>query len=151
MLLLLLLMFMRRKSGSKKEPLLPEDDIRDNIYYYDEEGGGEDDQVGLIYFLGLWFWVIWRCSGFVTTLMPLWTEHFTKCFFCCGLFFAVVCLFISNARFPQDYDLSVLHRGLDNRPGIMRNDEMPTFMAAPQYRPRPANPDEIGTFIDDVS
>ncbi|XP_057196729.1 B-cadherin-like [Triplophysa rosa] len=49
----------------------------------------------------------------------------------------------------QDYDLGVLHRGLDNRPGIMRNDEMPTFMPAPQYRPRPANPDEIGTFIDD--
>ncbi|KAA0723890.1 Cadherin-1 Epithelial cadherin [Triplophysa tibetana] len=49
----------------------------------------------------------------------------------------------------QDYDLGVLHRGLDNRPVIMRNDEMPTFTSAPQYRPRPANPNEIGTFIDD--
>ncbi|XP_049326985.1 B-cadherin isoform X2 [Astyanax mexicanus] len=49
----------------------------------------------------------------------------------------------------QDYDLSILHRGLDNRPGVFRNDEAPTFMAAPQYRPRPTNPEEIGTFIDD--
>ncbi|KAF4094396.1 hypothetical protein AMELA_G00014610 [Ameiurus melas] len=49
----------------------------------------------------------------------------------------------------QDYDLSVLHRGLDNRPDVFRNDVVPTFMPAPQYRPRPANPEEIGTFIDD--
>lgn len=53
--------------------------------------------------------------------------------------------------FPQDYDLSVLHRGLDNRPDVFRNDVVPNFMPAPQYRPRPANPDEIGNFIDDVS
>uniref|UniRef100_A0A4W4GZ39 Cadherin-1 n=1 Tax=Electrophorus electricus TaxID=8005 RepID=A0A4W4GZ39_ELEEL len=49
----------------------------------------------------------------------------------------------------QDYDLSVLHRGLDNRPDVFRNDVAPTFMPAPQYRPRPANPEEIGTFIED--
>ncbi|XP_062845320.1 cadherin-1-like [Trichomycterus rosablanca] len=49
----------------------------------------------------------------------------------------------------QDYDLSVLHKGLDNRPDVFRNDVAPTFMSAPQYRPRPANPDEIGNFIDD--
>ncbi|TSK20077.1 Cadherin-1 [Bagarius yarrelli] len=49
----------------------------------------------------------------------------------------------------QDFDLSVLHRGLDNRPDVFRNDVAPTFMPAPQYRPRPANPEEIGTFIDD--
>nr|XP_005166665.1 B-cadherin-like [Danio rerio] len=48
-----------------------------------------------------------------------------------------------------DFDLSVLHRGLDNRPEVFRNDVAPTFMPAPQYRPRPANPEEIGTFIDD--
>lgn len=55
--------------------------------------------------------------------------------------------------FHQDYDLSVLHRGLDNRPEVFRNDVVPNFMPAPQYqyRPRPANPDEIGNFIDDVS
>lgn len=58
------------------------------------------------------------------------------------------CLFFS---FFQDYDLSVLHRGLDNRPDVFRNDVMPNFMPAPQYRPRPANPNEIGNFIDDVS
>ncbi|KAL2088487.1 hypothetical protein ACEWY4_015386 [Coilia grayii] len=51
----------------------------------------------------------------------------------------------------QDYDLSVLHRGLDNRPDVFRNDVIPTFMPAPQYqyRPRPANPEDIGNFIDD--
>ncbi|XP_044071046.1 LOW QUALITY PROTEIN: B-cadherin-like [Siniperca chuatsi] len=49
----------------------------------------------------------------------------------------------------QDYDLSVLHRGLDNRPEVFRNDVVPSFMPAPRYRPRPANPEEIGNFIDD--
>ncbi|KAI4888142.1 hypothetical protein NFI96_028505 [Prochilodus magdalenae] len=49
----------------------------------------------------------------------------------------------------QDYDLGVLHRGLDNRPDVFRNDVAPTFMPAPQYRPRPANPEDIGTFVDD--
>jgi cadherin 17 (LI cadherin) len=50
----------------------------------------------------------------------------------------------------QDFDLSVLHRGLDNRPDVFRNDIAPT-MARPEYRPRPANPADIGNFIDDVS
>ncbi|NWX94503.1 CADHK protein, partial [Nothoprocta pentlandii] len=49
----------------------------------------------------------------------------------------------------QDYDLSQLHRGLDARPEVTRNDVAPPLNAAPQYRPRPANPDEIGTFIDE--
>ncbi|XP_074501791.1 cadherin-1-like [Sebastes fasciatus] len=49
----------------------------------------------------------------------------------------------------QDYDLGVLHRGLDNKPDVFRNDVMPNFMPAPQYRPRPANPEEIGNFIGD--
>ncbi|XP_070617836.1 B-cadherin-like [Erythrolamprus reginae] len=50
----------------------------------------------------------------------------------------------------QDYDLSQLHRGLDARPEITRNDVAPTLMPAPQYpRPRPANPDDIGNFIDE--
>ncbi|NXA18773.1 CADHK protein, partial [Ibidorhyncha struthersii] len=49
----------------------------------------------------------------------------------------------------QDYDLRQLHRGLDARPEVIRNDVAPPLMAAPQYRPRPANPDEIGNFIDE--
>ncbi|XP_025940621.1 cadherin-1 [Apteryx rowi] len=49
----------------------------------------------------------------------------------------------------QDYDLSQLHRGLDARPEVIRNDVEPPLMAAPQYRPRPANPNEIGNFIDE--
>ncbi|KAL1007137.1 hypothetical protein UPYG_G00082570 [Umbra pygmaea] len=48
----------------------------------------------------------------------------------------------------QDYDLSVLYRGLDNLPDVFRNDIAPT-MARPEYRPRPANPAEIGNFIED--
>ncbi|XP_070617837.1 B-cadherin-like [Erythrolamprus reginae] len=48
----------------------------------------------------------------------------------------------------QDYDLSQLHRGLDPRPEVLlRNDVVPGPLPAPQYRPRPANPDEIGNFI----
>ncbi|XP_006860280.1 PREDICTED: cadherin-1 [Chrysochloris asiatica] len=47
----------------------------------------------------------------------------------------------------QDFDLSQLHRGLDARPEVTRNDVAPTLMSMPQYRPRPANPDEIGNFI----
>ncbi|MGH0125326.1 UNVERIFIED_CONTAM: hypothetical protein FKN15_022915 [Acipenser sinensis] len=51
----------------------------------------------------------------------------------------------------QEYDLSQLHRGLDARPDVFRNDVVPTTMAVPQYqyRPRPANPEDIGNFIDD--
>ncbi|NWI19801.1 CADH1 protein, partial [Crypturellus soui] len=49
----------------------------------------------------------------------------------------------------QDYDLSQLHRGLDARPEVIRNDVAPSILAAPNYRPRPANPDEIGNFIDE--
>ncbi|KAM9302022.1 LOW QUALITY PROTEIN: uncharacterized protein PAF06_015271 [Gastrophryne carolinensis] len=49
----------------------------------------------------------------------------------------------------QDFDLGQLHRGLDARPEVIRNDVAPTLMPAPQYRPRPANPDEIGNFIDE--
>uniref|UniRef100_A0A4W3J7X1 Cadherin-1 n=1 Tax=Callorhinchus milii TaxID=7868 RepID=A0A4W3J7X1_CALMI len=49
----------------------------------------------------------------------------------------------------QDFDLSQLHRGLDAKHEIVRNDVVPTFMPAPRYLPRPANPDEIGNFIDE--
>ncbi|XP_034537164.1 B-cadherin-like [Notolabrus celidotus] len=49
----------------------------------------------------------------------------------------------------QDYDLGVLHRGLDNRPEVFRNDVMPISMAGPRFRPRPTDPEEIGNFIDD--
>lgn len=52
---------------------------------------------------------------------------------------------------PKDFDLSQLHRGLDARPEVTRNDVAPTLLSVPQYRPRPANPDEIGNFIDEVS
>lgn len=135
-------MFLRRKSGDKKEPLLPEDDIRDNIYYYDEEGGGEDDQVGLLFV----DWAFYKVLCFTFRQIGVFEQEFILC----SLFPAVV-PYLHQTHFLQDYDLSVLHRGLDNRPGIMRNDELPTFMPAPQYRPRPANPEEIGTFIDDVS
>lgn len=60
-------------------------------------------------------------------------------------------LSLSTCVCPQNYDLRQLHRGLDARPEVTRNDVAPPLMAAPQYRPRPANPDEIGNFIDEVS
>ncbi|XP_078295046.1 cadherin-3 isoform X1 [Panthera onca] len=48
----------------------------------------------------------------------------------------------------QDYDITQLHRGLEARPEvILRNDVAPSFIPTPMYRPRPANPDEIGNFI----
>lgn len=52
---------------------------------------------------------------------------------------------------PQDYDITQLHRGLEARPEVvLRNDVAPTFIPTPMYRPRPANPDEIGNFIIEV-
>uniref|UniRef100_A0AAA9T300 Cadherin 3 n=1 Tax=Bos taurus TaxID=9913 RepID=A0AAA9T300_BOVIN len=48
----------------------------------------------------------------------------------------------------QDYDITQLHRGLEARPEVvLRNDVAPSFIPTPMYRPRPANPDEIGNFI----
>uniref|UniRef100_A0A667ZJ16 Cadherin-1 n=1 Tax=Myripristis murdjan TaxID=586833 RepID=A0A667ZJ16_9TELE len=49
----------------------------------------------------------------------------------------------------KDYDLSILHRGLDNRPQMFRDDVKPNYVQMPQYRPRPANPEDIGNFIHD--
>ncbi|XP_022367183.1 cadherin-1 isoform X2 [Enhydra lutris kenyoni] len=49
----------------------------------------------------------------------------------------------------QDFDLSQLHRGLEARPEVTRNDVAPTLLSVPHYLPRPANPDEIGNFIDE--
>ncbi|XP_066875876.1 zinc finger protein 90 homolog isoform X1 [Kogia breviceps] len=48
----------------------------------------------------------------------------------------------------QDYDITQLHRGLEARPElVLRNDVVPAFIPTPAYHPRPANPDEIGSFI----
>ncbi|KAI2579346.1 CDH3 isoform 1, partial [Pan troglodytes] len=33
---------------------------------------------------------------------------------------------------------------------VLRNDVAPTIIPTPMYRPRPANPDEIGNFIIEV-
>ncbi|KAG7468591.1 hypothetical protein MATL_G00144540 [Megalops atlanticus] len=49
----------------------------------------------------------------------------------------------------QEYDLGQLHRGLDNRPDVMRNDVAPTLVALPLYRPRPEENEEIGNFIEE--
>ena len=61
-------------------------------------------------------------------------------FTCCGL--------TSILFFKDNYDLSV-HRGPDDRHGS--SGVMPCFMPKAEYRPRPANPEDIGKFIDDVS
>uniref|UniRef100_A0A8C7WX52 Cadherin-1 n=2 Tax=Oryzias sinensis TaxID=183150 RepID=A0A8C7WX52_9TELE len=49
----------------------------------------------------------------------------------------------------QNFDLSVLHYGLDNKPDVLRSDMMPVTTFRPTYRTLPANPDEIGNFIED--
>ncbi|XP_062403899.1 B-cadherin-like isoform X2 [Sardina pilchardus] len=49
----------------------------------------------------------------------------------------------------QEYDLSQLHRGLDNRPEVVCTDVVPTLMPALPYRLRPEENEEIGSFIND--
>lgn len=67
-------------------------------------------------------------------------------------FFLFLILFVLFLPFPpKDFDLSQLHRGLEARPEVTRNDVAPTLLSVPHYLPRPANPDEIGNFIDEVS
>ncbi|XP_059907435.1 cadherin-1-like [Gadus macrocephalus] len=48
----------------------------------------------------------------------------------------------------DNYDLSV-RRGPDDRPEVFRSDVMPCFMLKAENRPQPANPEDIGKFIDD--
>ncbi|XP_023819260.1 B-cadherin-like [Oryzias latipes] len=54
-----------------------------------------------------------------------------------------------GGEYDQNFDLSVLHYGLDNKPDVLRSDMMPVTMSRPTYRTLPGNPDEIGNFIED--
>ncbi|XP_030646310.1 B-cadherin [Chanos chanos] len=49
----------------------------------------------------------------------------------------------------QDYDLSQLHLGLDNRPEVLCADVAPTLSPAVQYRLHPEENEEISSFIKD--
>ncbi|XP_030645468.1 B-cadherin isoform X2 [Chanos chanos] len=49
----------------------------------------------------------------------------------------------------QDFDISQLHRVLDKRACVYRDDVIPTFPVTPAYRPLPANPEDIGNFIEE--
>ncbi|XP_077306692.1 cadherin-1-like [Lithobates pipiens] len=50
----------------------------------------------------------------------------------------------------QGFELGQFHRGLGARPEVIPNDIAPTPIPAPQYQPRPANPNEIGAFIEEI-
>lgn len=119
--LVLLLLLFARRRRGEKEQPLLQDNDIRDNIYYYDEEGGGEDD---------------QVHGpFDSLNRHRWT----------------FLLLILPVVFHQDYDLSVLHRGLDNRPDVFRNDVIPNYMPAPQYQPRPANPEEIGNFIDHVS
>uniref|UniRef100_A0A673AFS1 Cadherin-1 n=1 Tax=Sphaeramia orbicularis TaxID=375764 RepID=A0A673AFS1_9TELE len=49
----------------------------------------------------------------------------------------------------QEYDLSQLHRGLDNHPEVLCTDVFPTMQTRPSYRLRPQANEDVGHFIED--
>lgn len=50
----------------------------------------------------------------------------------------------------QEYDLSELHRGLDNRPEVFSTDVFPNTQSRPRYRQQIRANEEIGKFLEDV-
>uniref|UniRef100_A0A665UXF5 Cadherin-1 n=1 Tax=Echeneis naucrates TaxID=173247 RepID=A0A665UXF5_ECHNA len=49
----------------------------------------------------------------------------------------------------QEYDLSQLHRGLDNRPEVLCTDVFPVVQSRPAYRRQLQASEEIGKFVED--
>ena len=50
----------------------------------------------------------------------------------------------------QEYDLSQLHRGLDNRPEVFHREVVPAAQKHSLYRLQPQENEDIGNFIKDV-
>lgn len=50
----------------------------------------------------------------------------------------------------QVYDLSELHRGLNNHPEVFSTDVFPTAQSRPCYRLQIQANEEIGKFLEDV-
>uniref|UniRef100_A0A3Q2D849 Cadherin-1 n=1 Tax=Cyprinodon variegatus TaxID=28743 RepID=A0A3Q2D849_CYPVA len=73
-----------------------------------------------------------------------------------GILGAVLLLFIEKFYFnhktrkcnQKDYDLSVIHHGLDNRPDKVRSDVAPMERSQPSYRHLPNNQEDMTSFID---
>lgn len=51
----------------------------------------------------------------------------------------------------QEYDLSQLHRGLDNCPEVFCTDVFPTAQSRPCYHLQPQANEDIDKFVEDVS
>ncbi|XP_015242629.1 PREDICTED: cadherin-3-like [Cyprinodon variegatus] len=141
-IVLAVVLISRWNKKKEKVPLLPpEDDLRDEIVCYDEEGGGEDDQIPsrLLLVLAVVLISRWNKKKEKVPLLPPEDDLRDE----------IVCYDEEGGgEDDQDYDLSVIHHGLDNRPDKVRSDVAPMERSQPSYRHLPNNQEDMTSFID---